>query len=114
MPWWVPSFDNGALAALLTFVCGMFGWYVKTMLPAWRDQAIAKARKTEEDAKTAESTRENHAKLIDLTERSIDMQSANTGAIATMASLAGTVDRRVEAVWKHLLSGCKCDGPKGT
>lgn len=114
MPWWVPSFDNGALAGLAVFVCSMLGWYCRHMMPVWKSHGIAKVRKVEEDAKTAETTRENHSKLIGLTERCVEMQSANTTAIAHIASLAGTVDQRVEEVWRHLLRGCKCDGPKGT
>lgn len=109
MPWWVPSFDNGALGALLGFACAMTGWIVKTLLPSWRDQATAKAAKIEQDSKLSESVRMNHERLCDMHERSIEMQSANTNAIAVMAAIAGTTDKRIAEVYRHLLSGCKCE-----
>lgn len=71
MPWWVPSFDNGALASLMAFACSMAGWWIKTMLPSWRAQGDAKAKKIEKDAELAESLKVTSQQQTDLMARQV-------------------------------------------
>jgi hypothetical protein len=108
MPNWVPSFDNGAVGFLFGTGALFIGWYLRTMLPAWKDQSVAKAKKIEAEAQLVDTARETQIKLVKLSERQTEMQSSNTNAIGILAEKAGNGDTMLRDIYRHLLSGCKC------
>lgn len=71
MPWWVPSFDNTMVGGLLTFLCIIIGWIVRAMLPSWKAQQDAKAKKIEKEAELADSLKVSSEKQTDLMARQV-------------------------------------------
>ena len=94
-------------------ILGALGWAsVKSARAVWplvEFHARAKTRKIEADAKLSDAVRINHDRLTGLVDRSVQMQSANTEALARLDDRTERTDRGIEAVYKHLLRGCECD-----
>lgn len=77
--------------------------------PIHKERLQAQTRKADAEAMLAEATAQNQRELIVLTDRNTQMNSANTQAISQLAQLGSDTNHHVLAVYKHLLSGCKCE-----
>lgn len=71
MPWWMPDFDSGMIGALLFFGMAIGGIWFHAMLPTWKAQSNAKARKIEKDAELAETLKVTSQQQTDLMGRTV-------------------------------------------
>lgn len=108
-----PTLMNFGLATTIVILLLFWGRDgVKALWPAVEARINAKTSKIEEDARTSCAVREMLIRGEERDQRSLNMQSANTLAIAEVAKEVGGLHTGVNRILDHLRDGCECEADR--